>query len=236
MIKRNYFFLLIFLMIYSFGQNQNEQQKFVKKIYNIALKDGKSYNWLDHLSNQIGGRLSGSLNAKRAIQWSKEELDLLKIDNVYLQPVMVPKWVRGTFEYARIITGPGKTINVPICALGGSISTPNLGIEAEVVEVKNFIDLEKIGKKNIKGKIVFFNRKMPDTIFNALDAYKKTVDQRTKGASIASKYGAVGVIVRSMNFRLDDFPHTGSTYYGNIPNKDRIPAAAISTNLSLIHI
>ncbi len=230
MIKRNYFFLLIFLMIYSFGQNQNKQEKFVKKIYNIALKDGKSYNWLDHLSNQIGGRLSGSLNAKRAIQWSKEELDLLKIDNVYLQPVMVPKWVRGTFEYARIITGPGKTINVPICALGGSISTPNLGIEAEVVEVKNFIDLKRIGKKNIQGKIIFFNRKMPDTIFNALDAYKKTVDQRTKGASIASKYGAVGVIVRSMNFRLDDFPHTGSTYYGDIPNRDRIPAAAISTN------
>ena len=71
---------------------------------------------------------------------------------------------------------------------------------------------------------------MPDTLINPLNAYKKTVDQRTKGASIASKYGAVGVIVRSMNFRLDDFHHAGSTYYGNIPNRDRIPAAAISTN------
>ena len=217
------------LTTFSFGQKQKTQQKFIQKIYKVALNDGKSYNWLDHLSNQIGGRLSGLLNAERAIQWSREELNLLKIDNVYLQPVMVPKWVRGTFEYARIITGPGKTMNVPICALGGSIATPNLGIEAEVVEVKNFDELEKI-EKQIKGKIVFFNRKMPDTIINPLEAYKKTVDQRTRGASIASKYGAVGVIVRSMNFRLDDFPHTGSTYYGNIPNKDRIPAAAISTN------
>ena len=230
MIRRNYFLLLLLLSTILLSQNQNKHNQFIKKIYKTALNKGKSYNWLDHLSNQIGGRLSGSLNAKRAIQWSKEELDLLKIDNVYLQPVMVPKWVRGTFEYARIITGPGKTINVPICALGGSISTPNLGIEAEVVEVKNFNDLEKLSKKNIEGKIVFFNRKMPDTIINALDAYKKTVDQRTKGASVASKYGAVGVIVRSMNFRLDDFPHTGSTYYGDIPNRNRIPASAISTN------
>jgi len=228
--KKFFFFIIILLSTFSFGQNQNTQQKFIQKIYKVALNDGKSYNWLDHLSNQIGGRLSGSLNAERAIQWSREELNLLKIDNVYLQPVMVPKWVRGTFEYARIITGPGKTMNVPICALGGSIATPNLGIEAEVVEVKNFDELKKIGKKQINGKIVFFNRKMPDTIINPLEAYKKTVDQRTKGASIASKYGAVGVIVRSMNFRLDDFPHTGSTYYGNISNKDRIPAAAISTN------
>ncbi len=62
--------------------NQKTQQKFIQKIYKVALDDGKSYNWLDHLSNQIGGRLSGSLNAERAIQWSREELNLLKIDNV----------------------------------------------------------------------------------------------------------------------------------------------------------
>ena len=78
--KKNYFFTLIFLTAFSFGQNQNIQQKFIQKIYEVTLDNGKSYNWLGHLSNQIGGRLSGSLNAERAIQWSKEELNLLNID------------------------------------------------------------------------------------------------------------------------------------------------------------
>ena len=84
MIRRNYFLLLLFLSTILLSQNQNKHNQFIKKIYKTALSKGKSYNWLDHLSNQIGGRLSGSLNAKRAIQWSKEELDLLKIDNVNL--------------------------------------------------------------------------------------------------------------------------------------------------------
>ncbi len=225
-----YLLPLFLISAFALSQNQDTHKKFIERIYKTALKNGKAYDWLYHLSNQIGGRLSGSLNARRSVQWGKEELELLNIDKVYLQPVMVPKWVRGTFEYARIITGPGKSINVPICALGGSVATPNLGIEAEVVEVKNFEELKKLGKKNIDGKIVFFNRKMPDTIINTLEAYKKTVDQRLDGASIASKFGALGVIVRSMNFQLDDFPHTGSTNYGDIPNRDRIPASAISTN------
>ncbi|HEX8575740.1 MAG TPA: M28 family peptidase, partial [Flavobacterium sp.] len=61
-------------------------------------------------------------------------------------------------------------------------------------------------------------------------AYGGCVDQRSSGAREAGKLGAVGVIVRSMNLRLDDFPHTGSTNYGDIPASEKIPAAAISTN------
>jgi hypothetical protein len=55
------------------------------------------------------------------------------------------------------------------------------------------------------------------------------VDQRYSGAEAAAKFGAVGVIVRSMNLRLDDFPHTGAMSYGDLPLDQRIPAAAIST-------
>ena len=81
----------------------------IQGIYQQALTQGKAYQWLDHLSNNIGGRLSGSLNAERAVQWGKDELSSLSLDRVFLQPVMVPKWVRGTFEYASIITGPGRS-------------------------------------------------------------------------------------------------------------------------------
>ena len=202
----------------------------IKEIYSEALNHGKSYDWLNHLSNQIGGRLSGSLNAERAIKWAKEELEALPLDSVWLQTVMVPKWVRGTFEYANIESSPGNTINVNICALGGSIATPTVGIRANVIEVKQIDELAKLGKDKIKGKIVFFNRPMQADLVNTFEAYAGAVDQRYNGAEEAAKYGALAVIVRSLNFRLDDYPHTGVMSYGDLPINKRIPAAAISTN------
>ena len=202
----------------------------ISKIYDVALTNGNSYEWLDYLSNQIGGRLSGSLNAERAVKWGFEELKNLDLDKVFLEDVMVPKWVRGTFEYASIITGPGMSINVPICSLGGSIATPASGLRGQVVEVKSFEELEALGMKNIKDKFVFFNRPMPPDIIDTFEAYSATRDQRSNGAERAAKYGAIGVIIRSMNLKLDDYPHTGNMSYGELPNKMRIPAAAISTN------
>lgn len=209
---------------------QEQIESTLKKIYQTALLDGQSYPWLAHLSNQIGGRLSGSLNAQRAVEWGKEELDALGLDKVWLQPVMVPKWIRGTFEYANIETSPGNTINVPVCALGGSISTPLTGIRAEVVEVKDFEELKALGEEQVKGKIVFYNRPMQADLINTFSAYSGCVNQRFSGAEEAARLGAVGVVVRSMNLRLDDYPHTGSMSYGDLSLRERIPAAAISTN------
>ena len=222
-------FLLILSIQFSIAQEDKHINK-ITKIYDLALTSGKSYEWLDYLTNQIGGRLSGSLNAERAVEWGFKELQNLGLDRVFLEDLMVPKWVRGTFEYGSIITGPGMSINVPICSLGGSIATPASGLRAQVIEVKSFEELESFGSKNIKGKFVFYNRAMPANRINTFEAYSDTRDQRSNGAEIASKYGAVGVIVRSMNLKLDDFPHTGNMSYGDLPNKMRIPAAAISTN------
>ncbi|MDA9365355.1 M20/M25/M40 family metallo-hydrolase [Flavobacteriaceae bacterium] len=225
--------LLLFFCTMSFTLIQAQEDIHKEKIdaiYTEALTKGKAYEWLDHLSNNIGGRLSGSLNAERAVQWGKDELDEVSLDRVFLQDVMVPKWVRGTFEYASIITGPGRSMNVPVCSLGGSVATPSAGLLARVVEVKSFEELEALGEAKVKGKFVFYNRAMPSDLINTFEAYSKSVNQRSRGAAVAARLGAVGVIVRSMNLRLDDYPHTGAMYYGDLPNKLRIPAAAISTN------
>lgn len=226
--KKLSFFLITFSSFVVAQSKKIEQS--IATLYETSLTDGASYDWLDHLSNQIGGRLSGSLNAERAVQWGKEELDQMGLDRVYLQEVMVPKWVRGTFEYANIETSPGNTINVPICALGGSIATPAAGIRAGVVEVQSIDELKSLGREVIQGKIVFFNRPMNPTNIRTFEAYSDAVDQRTQGAAEASKYGAVAAVVRSMSLRLDDFPHTGATQYKGIPLSQRIPASAISTN------
>ena len=190
----------------------------------------KRQELLDHLSNEIGGRLSGSLNAERAVEWGRKELIKVGFDKVWLQDVMVPKWVRGPKEFALIETQPGTTFNVDVCALGGSVATPSVGIKSNVIEVYDFDELKILGKEKIDGKIVFFNRPMQPNLINTFQAYGEAVSMRVNGAAEAVKYGAIGVIIRSMSLRLDDFPHTGVMSYGNLPPSKRIPAAAISTN------
>ena len=225
------FQICFFILFFNASLSQDSiHESQIRKIYDYALNNAKSYEWLDFLCNQIGGRLAGTLNAERAVEWGKNELNKLDLDRVYLQKVMVPKWVRGSFEYASIITAPGMSINVPVCALGGSIPTPSYGLRAKVVEVKSFNELESLGKEKIKGKFVFFNKAMPKNLVDTFSAYKNIVDIRYQGARKAAKLGAVGVIVRSINLRLDDYPHTGNMSYGDIPNNMRVPAAAISTN------
>ncbi|MAU88833.1 MAG: peptidase M28 family protein [Flavobacteriaceae bacterium] len=222
------FFILIFNKVYS--QNDKFVNEIISDIYSVSLNDSKSYDWLEYLSKNIGPRLSGSLNAERSVKWTKKTLESIGLDSIWLQPVMVPKWVRGNFEYAFIESSPGNTINVNVCALGGSIPTPSSGIKSNVIEVKSFKELESLGKKNIKNKIVFFNRPMQKELINTFESYSNAVNQRYDGARIASKYGALAVIVRSLTLKHDYVPHTGVMSYGNIPIKSRIPAMAISTN------
>lgn len=228
MIKRIVFLILI-CCVSAFAKAQNDSIQ-IRKIYDEALNNGHSYEWLSYLSNQIGSRLSGSLGAEKAVNWTKEQLDSVGLDKVWLQPVMVPKWVRGIPEYAFIETDLGKTTQVPICALGGSVATPNGGVKAPVIEVQSIEEIERLGAANIGGKIVFFNRPMQADVIDAFKAYGGCVDQRYSGAEAAAAYGAVGVIVRSVTHSLDDYPHTGSMSYGDLKPAQRIPAAAISTN------
>ena len=222
---------LFFVIAFSYvGLSQNSDEEQIKKLYDTALTEGSGYDWLNYLSNQIGGRLSGSIQAQQAVDYTKAQLDSLGVDKVWLQPVMVPKWVRGTPEFAYFETNPGATTNVAICAIGGSVPTPPRGIKANIIEVVGIEQLASLGKDKIQGKIVFFNKPMDATQINTFTAYSNCVDQRYAGALEASEYGAVGVIVRSMNLRLDDYPHTGSMSYGEQAESERIPAAAISTN------
>ena len=211
----------------SFAQTSDEQM--LKAFYKSALTESHCYAWLDDLSNKIGQRLSGSVGAAKAVQYTKQQMELLGLDKVYLQEVMVPKWVRGEKELAYLQVGKQKKA-FPICALGMSVATPKNGILANVIEVKSLDELKELGEAKVKGKIIFFNRPMNPEFIETFHAYGSCVDQRSSGAREAGKLGAVGVIVRSMNLRMDDLPHTGMTNYGDTPKESRIPAAAISTN------
>lgn len=188
-----------------------------------GLRNLGAYSLLRELTKDVGNRLSGSPQAAQAVEWGKQTMERLGFENVHLVPCMVPHWVRGDVGTAQIVQAGGTTVNLATLALGGSVATPEGGLEAEVVEVHSLGDVEKLGAA-VKGKIVFYNGPMDPTI-SPFAAYGRAGAQRFAGPATASKYGAVGTLVRSMTTAHDDVPHTGTTTFRD--PKSRIPCAAI---------
>lgn len=195
-----------------------------KLLVRSALVERIGYEWLREFC-EIGPRLSGSENSLKAIRWAESRMKDLDFDSVWLQPVMVPHWKRGTLESALIKNSISyKDYPLSIISLGGSIPTDEKGITAPVIEVKNFDELKERGGE-AAGKIVFFSRPLDQGVLNTFSGYGGAVDQRVYGAIEAAKYGAVAVLVRSVTTKFDNIPHTGVVAYTDSVNK--IPAAAM---------
>jgi hypothetical protein len=200
--------------------NTESHNKIAQQIVESALREQRGYEYLRELC-EFGPRLSGSENSTKAINWAYEKMKSLGFDKVWLQPVMVPHWERGDVASCTILNLNKK---LSVLALGGSFPSPKDGIIAEVIEVKTFQELEK-RKEEAKGKIVFFSRALDQGTVNTFNGYGGAVDQRVNGAIEAAKYGAIGVVIRSITTRHDNVPHTGVMDYNDtIP---KIPAAAL---------
>ena len=101
MIRRLPVFLFSLASTALFAQSSDSLT--IRKIFDKALAEGQSYQMLDYLCNKIGARLSGSPGAAAAVEWSRHVMEDSGFDSVWLQPVMVPHWVRGQKEIGRII-------------------------------------------------------------------------------------------------------------------------------------
>jgi carboxypeptidase Q len=224
------FILFTTLFVVSFHVNsQSTDSLLLRKIYDYYLTKSNCYSNLEFLTTKIGGRLSGSKQAQDAVEWAKKAMYAAGADTVILQPCMVPHWVRGQKEKCSISSSKLKLNSTLNCiALGSSIGTGDKGVKAEIIEVGSFEDLDDLGEKNIKGKIVFFNVFFDQRKIRPGSAYGETVKFRGKGASYAAKYGAIGCVVRSMTSVADDEPHTGNMSYDTMISKLKIPVVAIS--------
>jgi len=180
-----------------------------------ALADEGAWKKLEHLTTRIGHRLSGSAGLEKAIAWAHEAMKAEGLEGVRLQPVRVPRWVRGR-ESLRVVSPLPRELAV--LGLGMSVATPAQGITAPVVVVRHEDELSALGRQKIEGKIVAF---APDW-----EGYGRTVRFRSTGASLAAKLGAVAALVRSATGRSIGSPHTGSLSYAE--GAPRIPAAAIT--------
>lgn len=207
--------------------NAQDDSVMIRKIVEDILARGTSYEQLRILCKQVGPRLSGSAGGAKAVVETSRMLRESGADTVYLQECMVPKWVREKKDSAAIISKNGKGISLKVTALGNSEGTGMNGLTAEIVEVRNFEELEALGD-NVKGKIVFYNYSMNPAYVRTFQAYGDAGKYRGSGAGKAAKYGAAGVLVRSLASNPDDYPHTGAMSYD--PAFAKIPAMAVSTN------
>jgi len=178
---------------------------------------GSTFAWerLAVLTDTIGNRLSGTPALDRAIQWAAAEMTRDGLDNVHTERVMVPKWVRGA-ESAEVVDPVRHAI--AMLGLGDSVATPGDGVQAEVVVVHSFEELDA-NAPAARGRIVLFN--VPFT------SYGETVRFRSAGPSRAARHGAVAALVRAVGPAGLRTPHTGALQYA--ADAPKIPAAAIST-------
>lgn len=227
-------FVSFFLLLSLIGNSQNADSVYFRKMYDFALTESSCYHNLEILCKTVGHRLSGSPQAQKAVEWGEKTMRDLGFDTVYLQEVMVPHWVRGKESLNISVVENEKEVkknntqskSISVTALGGSVGTDGI-LEGELIEVKTWEELRSFGEKKIKGKIVFLNRPMDEKSIVTFKSYGGCVDQRADGASEAARYGAKGVIIRSVTQADDDHPHTGALHYND--SLPKIPAAAIST-------
>ncbi len=225
---RNIFSVLLisFCFVNTSAQQANDSTMF-KRIADEIFVNGKAYENLRFICKEIGPRLSGSPQAEKAVKETFRMMKEMGADTVYLQPCMVPHWVRGNRSGAVLVDSNTNTTLLNVCVLGNSIGTGTDGIKAPIIEVRSFAQLDSLGEKNIKGKIVFYNFPMNPTYIETFRAYAEAGQYRGRGPSMAAKYGAVAVMVRSLASNIDDLPHTGAiTYNDSFP---KIPAIAVST-------
>lgn len=219
-------FLIIITFLPFITIAQDTDSFFIKRVADEMFINGKAFENLHYLTKQIGGRLAGSPQMVKAENWGLATLKKAGADTAYLQECTVPHWVRGGVDKATVLTVDEKKQKriLDMLALGNSIGTGKNGLTAEVVAISSFDDLEK-QKDQLKGKIVFYNYPFNPTYIVPAKAYAESGLYRYNGPSRAAKYGAVGVIIRSMTEATNNNPHTGATKYND--SFPKIPAIAI---------
>jgi hypothetical protein len=197
------------------------------RIVGEELMEGQAYALLEHLTDGIGPRLTGSAGAEAAVAWTAERLRSYGL-TVSTEKVAVPHWVRGLEEAEIVAPAPH---GILVTALGGSEPTPADGVTAEVVEALGIEGVQALGRRAVEGKIVLFNTPMA---VRGMEGYGPAVVQRTRGAAEAARLGAVAALVRSVGTLSARLVHTGAVVYEDaVP---RIPAAAVTAeDADLIH-
>ena len=186
-----------------------------------AINDDSAYEILKSLTTEVGARHPGTPGEKAGIEWGIQKLKALGFDKVYTEDVKMNGWVREV-EVAEILVPSYQ--KMVITALGRSKSTPEGGLEAEIVHFKNYAELEMADDNSLKGKIAFISNRMER--FQNGAGYGPANIARSKGHELAAKKGAEALLIRSIGTDDHRNPHTGATNVAM--GYTAVPAVALS--------
>ncbi len=216
-------FLGLFLFIINVSYSQKTDEKVIDDIFNNVMLSQEAYHNLEYLCEHTPGRLLGTDESVKAVQYMKAYFKELGADSVFLQEFKTPAWQCKSTSISMQLGGD--LIELRADALGPSPSTDQGGLNAKVIEVLGLEALKNLDPMEVEGKIVFFNKPVDIKLVNTFRVYSSAVGQRYRGPAMAAEMGAAVVLVRSVGTRIDTYPHTGSTGFRD----KRIPCAAIST-------
>jgi len=124
-----------------------------------GMMSNEAYNDLEELSDYIGGRVTGSVQAGQAIQWGLQKMRAIGLENVHTEKWQLSHgWTRGVAE-AQLVTPIHRKLTID--AMGWVGSTKDGGEEADIVPV-NINRLENEIKENSSkwaGKVLLVVKK-----------------------------------------------------------------------------
>jgi carboxypeptidase Q len=193
----------------------------VATLRDAALKDDYAWDIVEGLTTEVGQRLAATEAEARARDWAVKRLSAMGFANVHVEPFDMPVWTRGA-EGAEIVSPfPQKLV---VAALGYSGSTGPEGVTGEIVHFDSVDALRLAPDAAVAGKIVFIDHQMMPAQDGA--GYGQFGAPRRQGPTIASKKGALAIVIRSIGTDHHRNPHTGVQYFtdGATP----IPAGALT--------
>ena len=198
-----------------------EQQRTVERLQAEALQSNHAWEIVESLVTEVGPRLAGSEAEARARDWAVRMLRDNRFTNVHVEPFTLPYW-DGIVEEASIIAPIQQ--RMVTAALGGSASTPQGGLDAEVVRFESMAELEAAPSSAVNGRIVFIDERMVRTQDGS--GYGVAVRKRGRCAPTAQPKGAVACLIRSVGTDDHRFAHQGGS--SRQPDGAHLPAASIS--------
>ncbi|MEO6225060.1 MAG: M28 family peptidase [Sphingomicrobium sp.] len=188
---------------------------------NALSNDHYAWDIVEGLTTEVGQRLAGTAAEARSRDWAVRRLTAMGFANVHVEPFTMPVWVRGA-EGAEIVSPfPQK---LAVAALGYSGSTGPQGVTGQIVYFDSVDALRAAPDALVKGKIVFIDHHMAPSQDGS--GYGQFGAPRRQGPTIASKKGAMAIVVRSIGTDHHRNPHTGVQFF--MDGATPIPAGALS--------
>jgi carboxypeptidase Q len=193
----------------------------VAKLRDAALKDDYAWDIVEGLTTEVGQRMAGTEAEARARDWAVKKLKAMGFANVRVEPFDMPVWTRGPESAAILSPYPQK---LAVTALGNSASTGPQGVTGEVVGFDSEAEFEAAPDEAVRGKIVFVSHAMPRTQDGS--GYGYFGGPRRQGPTVASRKGALAIVVRSIGTDHHRNPHAGVQQFAD--GVKPIPAGALA--------